>query len=90
MLTPNRHQKGTDVTDRALTPAGLGDRIRKAKRQISDEVHCSADAFASAQGWTVAHRTGRFGMGARIYRDPRFDGRGTAAATQRDRKEQRT
>ena len=26
-----------------------------------------------AQGWTVTASTGRFGFGARTYRDPRFD-----------------
>jgi hypothetical protein len=75
VLTQPRNPKGNDVTNHALAFRSLGDRIRNAKRQISDQVHCTADAFAGAQGWTVAHRTGRFGMGARIYRDPRFDTR---------------
>jgi Ni/Co efflux regulator RcnB len=44
-----------------------------AKQQaISDHAHASADARARARGWTVTASTGRFGFGARTYRDPRF------------------
>ena len=66
----------TGSTASHAIPAGrrrLTDRIRSAQRQISDRAHQAGDA--RARGWTVTKSTGRFGMGARTYRDPRFSTR---------------
>lgn len=48
------------------------ERIKDARQGLSDRVHGPGDAYARARGWTVAETTGRLGMGARTYRDPRF------------------
>jgi hypothetical protein len=52
--------------------------IGRRQQELSDRVHVSGDKFAAEAGWTVTPSTGRFGFGARTYRDPRFDqsGRG--------------
>jgi hypothetical protein len=47
--------------------------IGTRQQAISDHAHASGDAYAVAHGWTVTASTGRFGFGARAYRDPRFD-----------------
>jgi hypothetical protein len=47
-------------------------RVRRRQRALSDRVHAAADERARSHGWTVTETTGRFGFGARIYRDPRF------------------
>lgn len=61
----------------------VADWISAQRRAISDHAHTSGDAYAGAQGWTVTASTGRFGFGARTYRDPRFDTRAPATgATQ--------
>jgi len=69
------------MTDHTIEhePAGgfraLAGRIRNSQKQVSDRAHSAADQHARAQGWTVTESTGRFGMGARVYRDPRFGAR---------------
>jgi hypothetical protein len=50
-------------------------------RQLSDRVFADGDAFARENGWEITKTTGRFGFGARSYRDPRCGPR-TAAAHQ--------
>jgi hypothetical protein len=40
--------------------------------QLSDRVFAGGDAFARENGWQITKTTGRFGFGARAYRDPRF------------------
>jgi hypothetical protein len=57
----------------------LAERIARMQRRLSDRVHADGDAFAAEHGWTVTTATGRFGFGTRIYRDPRFDQRASAA-----------
>lgn len=47
--------------------------IGTRQQAISDHVHANGDAYAVAHGWTVTASSGRFGFGARAYRDPRFD-----------------
>lgn len=49
--------------------------VRKAQlqRQLSDRMFAEGDAFARENGWTIAKSSGRLGLGARVYRDPRFD-----------------
>jgi hypothetical protein len=59
-------------------PAGarLFRRIANAigawQENVSDRTHADDDYRAQAMGWTVTRSTGRFGFGARTYRDPRM------------------
>jgi hypothetical protein len=46
--------------------------VRRRQRALSAWVHAAGDERARSHGWTVTETTGRFGFGARIYRDPRF------------------
>jgi hypothetical protein len=48
--------------------------VRRRQGDLSDRVHAAADERARRYGWEVTRSTGRFGFGARTYRDPRFDG----------------
>jgi hypothetical protein len=47
--------------------------IARRQEQFSDHLHADGDALARERGWTITTTTGRFGFGARVYRDPRFD-----------------
>jgi hypothetical protein len=47
--------------------------IGRRQRELSDQVHAAGDDCARQHGWEVTKSTGRFGFGARSYRDPRFD-----------------
>lgn len=49
--------------------------VRSHQGDLSDQVHAAADERARRYGWEITASTGRFGFGARTYRDPRFDGR---------------
>lgn len=51
------------------------------RRELSDRVHRDGDALPQSRDWAITETTGRFGFGGRIYRDPRFAERRTAAAT---------
>jgi hypothetical protein len=53
--------------------------IRRIQERLSDRVHAHGDAFAEQTGWATTKAAGRFGFGARIYRDPRFGQRQAAA-----------
>jgi hypothetical protein len=55
--------------------------VARLLRQLSDRVFAGGDVFALRNGWEITKTTGRFGFGARSYRDPRFGPR-TAAASQ--------
>jgi hypothetical protein len=46
--------------------------ITRLRRRLSDRVHAGGDAVAGQAGWAITTATGRFGFGARVYRDPRF------------------
>jgi hypothetical protein len=67
--------------------------VRRHQGDLSDRVHAATDERARRYGWEVTGSTGRFGFGARTYRDPRFGGRrrqlshGAARLTGRDRSE---
>ena len=49
--------------------------VRGRQGDLSNRVHAATDERARRYGWEVTRSTGRFGFGARTYRDPRFDGR---------------
>jgi hypothetical protein len=50
-------------------------RISQLQQRLSDHVHRPGDEQAGQAGWTITTTTGRYGFGARMYRDPRFDQR---------------
>lgn len=54
------------------TSRSLPERVKDRRQRLSDRVHRLGDAYAHAHGWTVTPTTGRLGMGARTYHDPRF------------------
>jgi hypothetical protein len=49
--------------------------VRSRQRELSTRVHAAGDERARQYGWEVVESTGRFGFGARTYRDPRFEDR---------------
>jgi hypothetical protein len=55
--------------------------ISLTQRELSDQVHAAGDDRARKHGWDVTKTTGRFGFGARRYRDPRFDDRRRQASS---------
>ena len=71
MSTAHQHNPGTPRAD----------WVPHLLRQLSDRVFAGGDAIARKNGWQITKTTGRFGFGARSYRDPRFGPR-TAAARQ--------
>lgn len=68
MNTAQEHTPGT-------SRAGWFVRLQ---RQLSDRVFADGDAFAHQKGWEITKTTGRFGFGARSYRDQRFGPRAAA------------
>ncbi len=60
---------------RAGTPARMSAWIGRRQRELSDRIYAVGDEHARQHGWHVTKSTGRFGFGARSYRDPRFDDR---------------
>jgi hypothetical protein len=65
----------TEIQRRRGIAAGIFAWVGARQRELSDRVHAAGDAAAGQHGWTVTAATGRFGFGARSYRDPRFDDR---------------
>ena len=67
----------TEITTH--TQAGLLTRlalwVRGRQRELSTRVHAAGDERARQYGWEVVESTGRFGFGARTYRNPRFEDR---------------
>jgi hypothetical protein len=57
------------------TVARLAAWIGRCQRELSARIHRAGDERARRYGWEVKESTGRFGFGARTYRDPRFDDR---------------
>ena len=49
--------------------------IGRRQRELSDRVHATGDECARQHGWEITKSTGRFGFGARGYRDARFGDR---------------
>jgi hypothetical protein len=49
--------------------------IAQLQRQLSGRLFAGGDAFAREHRWEITKTTGRFGFGARTYRDPRFSQR---------------
>ncbi len=71
-------QTATDRHTGSL-PRCLAGWIARLQRQLSDRVFADGDAFACAHGWEITKTPGRFGFGARSYRDPRFGQRAAEA-----------
>jgi hypothetical protein len=46
--------------------------------RLSDRIHAGGEAIARENGWEITRATGRFGLGARTYHDPRFSQRAPA------------
>jgi hypothetical protein len=65
--TAHQHNPGTPRAD----------WVPHLLRQLSDRVFAGGDAIARKNGWQITKTTGRFGFGARAYRDQRFDHRKT-------------
>jgi hypothetical protein len=61
------------ISARRSLAARICGRIGRWQQGVSDSVHAPGEKYAAGAGWTVTRSTGRFGFGARIYRDPRFD-----------------
>jgi len=67
--------------------------VRGRQRELSALVYAAGDERARQYGWEVMESTGRFGFGARTYRDPRFNdrrqqlSRGRAPASAHDHSE---
>jgi hypothetical protein len=74
----------TTACRRAGILAGLPAWIGRRQRELSDRVHAPGDESAGQHGWEVTKSTGRFGFGARSYRDPRFDDYRDSRAATRD------
>jgi hypothetical protein len=60
-------------------PRRLAGWIAPLQQQLSDCLFADEDTFARGHGWEITKITGRFGFGARSYRDPRFSQRVAAA-----------
>jgi hypothetical protein len=66
----------TQITiHRAGAVARASTWVRRRQGDLSDRVHAAADERARRYGWEATGSTGRFGFGARTYRDRRFGGR---------------
>lgn len=65
----------TTTRRRTGSPARMSAWIGRRQRELSDRVHATGDDRARQHGWQVAASTGRFGFGARTYRDSRFEDR---------------
>jgi hypothetical protein len=63
---------GITISARAGIAGQMSAWVRRQQRALSARVHAAADQRARSHGWTVTETTGRFGFGARIYRDPCF------------------
>jgi hypothetical protein len=65
----------TTARRRAGILARMPTWIGRRQRELSDRLHAAEDECARQHGWQVTNSTGRFGFGARRYRDPRFGDR---------------
>jgi hypothetical protein len=76
----------TETTARRRTgiPALMSAWIGRRQRELSNRVHAAGDEGARQHGWEITKSTGRFGFGARSYRDPRFDDYRDSRAATRD------
>jgi hypothetical protein len=59
-------------------PHHLAAWVARLQRQLSDRLFAQGDDFARERGWEITKNSGRFGFGARSYRDPRFGQRAPA------------
>jgi hypothetical protein len=65
----------TTVGARGGVVARISAWVRRRQSELCARVHAAGDERARRHGWTVTETTGRFGVGTRVYRDPRFDDR---------------
>ena len=65
----------TTIGTRGGVAARISAWVRRRQSELSAQVYAAGDKRARRHGWTVTETTGRFGFGARVYRDPRFDDR---------------
>jgi hypothetical protein len=65
----------TTIGARGGVAARISAWISRRQGELSAQVHAAGDERARRHGWTVTETTGRFGFGARVYRDPRFNER---------------
>ena len=65
----------TTIGARGGVASRISEWVRRRQSELSAQLHAAADERARRHGWTVTETTGRFGLGARVYRDPRFDDR---------------
>jgi hypothetical protein len=81
----------TEITSRtwAGIPPRMSAWIGRRQRELSDQVYAADDEYARQQGWEVTKSTGRFGLGTRSYRDPRFDERRRKLSTHAAQVDQR-
>jgi hypothetical protein len=63
------------MTTRAGIAARVSAWVGRRQGELSDRAHSARDITARRHGWAVTQSTGRFGFGARSYRDRRFDDR---------------
>jgi hypothetical protein len=67
-----RPMTGATPRRRYRVRARIAAWIAQRQQDLSDRVHAAADDRARRHGWQITNSTGRFGLGARSYHDPRF------------------
>ena len=67
-----RPMTGATPRRRYRVPAWIAAWIARRQQDLSDRVHAAVGDRARQHGWQITNSTGRFGLGARSYHDPRF------------------
>ena len=65
-------------------PQRLAGWIARLRGRLSDRLFADEDVFAREHEWEITKTAGRFGFGARSYRDPRFGQRASVHQGQED------
>lgn len=63
---------GAAIAARGSLAGRFSQWIGARQQLLSDHVREAGDTKARRNGWVITESTGRFGLGARTYRDPRF------------------